>query len=437
MPLSSVGSLSRRPPGPQAIIRRVRAATRVDGLLQRISRPRIGPLPPLPEDMVRVLLYSPANLNRVSGSAIWVESVAETLAAAPDVRVTLPLYAPVRHHLITSGLAARPGIELVDPHPRLGNPRAALTATQALDLIERLDRDRPFDALVLRSFALCLEATKRPRLRGRVWSCYILEPERDPDDPDYRAAMTRIAEFSAYVVVQSAEMRALLESVVPATAGRTVILPPAIPPKRPDRVDPGRIVRRLLYTGKFHPFYPFELIADLLVDLRRAFADLELHVAGERIAHLRGDPSYAPRITRLLEETPGLVWHGPLSRSRTLQLLAAGGVGISLWDYRYGSRINDFVVSTKLLDYAAVGLPTVLMRTATQESILGSDYPLFVHELDEAGPLVRRVLTEPDLYRRAGERTFEAASRFTYPVVHAAIRPFLEAAARRRLAPTA
>lgn len=418
----------------RSAVRRLRAATRVDRLLQEISRPRLGPLPPLPPKAVRVLLYSPANLNRVSGSAIWVESVAETLLSAADVWVTLPLFAPVRRDLITAGLAARDRLELIDPHPRLGNPRAGLTTRQALDLIERLDRSRPFDAIILRSFELCLEATARPRLQGRVWSCYILEPERDPDDPSYRAAMAKIAEFSRYVVVQSDEMRSLLESLVPACVGRTIILPPAIPESGLGRVDPDRIVRRLLYAGKFHPFYPFELITDLLIGLRREMPDLELHVAAEKLVHLPSDPSYAPRIARLLESTPGLVWHGPLSRAETARLLAGGGVGLSLWDYRHGSRLNDLVVSTKLLDYAAVGLPTVLMRTATQVSILGSDYPLFVDRLDDVGSLVRRVLTEPELYRLAAERTFAASRRFTYSAVLDRIRPHLEAAAAERLA---
>lgn len=417
----------------RAVGRRLRVASRADRLLQAVSRPRSWRLPPLPAEAVRVLLYSPANLNRVSGSAIWVESVAETLLAGPNVWVTLPLHAPVRRDLITGTLRRRDRLDIVDPHPRLGNPRAWLSVAQALDLIERLDRSRPFDAVVLRSFAVCLAAAKRPRLRGRLWSCYILEPERDPEDPTYRSEMGRIAEASRFVVVQSEEMRDLVEDLVPEAAGRTILLPPAIPASGPHRVDPGRLVHRLLYTGKFHPFYPFELITDLLTELRREMPDLELHVAGERIFHLPGDDSYAPRINRLLESTPGLVWHGPLPRTETARLLAEGGVGLSLWDYRFGSHLNDFVVSTKLLDYAAVGLPTILMRTATQVSILGDDYPLFIDGLEEALPLLRRALTEPDLYRRAAERTYEASRRFTYPAVHAAIRPYLEAAAADRL----
>jgi hypothetical protein len=52
-----------------------------------------------------------------------------------------------------------------------------------------------------------------------------------------------------------------------------------------------------------------------------------------------------------------------------------------------------------------------------------------VDTVDEALPVLRRVLREPDLYRMAAERTFQASRPFTYPAVHALLRPFLEAAA--------
>jgi glycosyltransferase involved in cell wall biosynthesis len=94
--------------------------------------------------------------------------------------------------------------------------------------------------------------------------------------------------------------------------------------------------------------------------------------------------------------------------------------------------MNELVVSTKLLDYASVGVPVVLTRTPTQLELYGDDYPLFVDTVDEALPLLRRVLTEPDLYRRTAQRSYEASRPFTYPRVHALIAPYLDAAAGHR-----
>jgi glycosyltransferase involved in cell wall biosynthesis len=421
------------PPAPPTwlrAVRRLRAVSRLDVLLRAVSRPRLPDLPPLPPDARPVLLYSPANLNQVDGSTIWVESVAQTLLVDPRVEVTLPLRAPQRRDVVTGALRRLGRVQLVDIHPRLAARNLGLTTTQALDLIERLDRARPFDAILLRSFQLCLRATERASLRGRIWSCYILEPERDRDDPTYRGDMSRIAAASRHVVVQSEGMRRLLESVVPEARGRTILLPPGIPETTSQRADPDRPVRRLIYTGKFHPFYPVERMIEFLTELRRdGVPDLEFHVAGDKIMNVERDPGYAARMRRLLETTPGVVWHGSLPRDEVADLVAVGGVAMNIWDYGHGPRMNELVVSTKLLDYASVGVPVVLTRTPTQLELYGDDYPLFVDTVDEALPLLRRVLTEPDLYRRTAQRSYEASRPFTYPRVHALIAPYLDAAA--------
>ncbi|HTS15727.1 MAG TPA: hypothetical protein VMH24_08660, partial [Candidatus Sulfotelmatobacter sp.] len=219
-----------------------------------------------------VCLYSPANLNRMSGSSIWVQAVAEALQAGPRVHLTVPSHSAERRGLVTDALRALERVEVIDPHDlRRYVPPGGLSTEEALDLIERLDATRHFEAFILRSFTTCLAAIRRPRLRGRLWSCYILEPERDGEDPRHLAEMTAIADASRYLVVQSEEMRALLEALLPAARGKTIILPPAIPPQGDGPTGPAPFVRRLLYAGKFHPFYPVGRIIQALTELRPAF----------------------------------------------------------------------------------------------------------------------------------------------------------------------
>ena len=411
-------------------IRRIRTVSRIDRVLQAVSRPPFRPPPPITPPGRPILLYSPANLNQVDGSTIWTRSAAETLLTDPRVHVTIPLRNPIRRTVITGALARDPRVELVDIHPRIAARQLGLSTTQALDLIERLDRTRPFDALILRSYALCERAIERTSLHGRLWSTYILEPERDPGDPEYRAGMGRIAAASRHVIVQSEGMRRLLESVVPEARGRTILLPPGIPAGEQPRAAADRTVRRLLYTGKFHPFYPVEQMIESFVELRREIPDLEFHVAGDKFMPQADDPGYVARLDRLLRTTPGLVWHGSLSREATSALLAEGGIAISLWDYRHGPRMNDLVISTKLLDYAAAGIPIVLTRTETQAELLGASYPLFADEIGDGLALIRRVLLDADLYRSTAERVFLASRAYTYPAIHALVAPYLDAAAR-------
>ncbi len=377
--------------------------------------------------MTRILFYSPANLNKVDGSAIWVQSVAETLHVSPTTQIVLPLRAPEQRDVITGLLRRLPRVELI-PAQRATRRKVGATGiatNEVVDLIERLDREQPFDVILIRSFEVAQAAVRSRQLRDRLWSAYVLEPERDPGSAVHLRELTEIAEGSRYLVAQSEEMRALTEALVPAARGKTILLPPGIPAEPARRADPGRIVARLIYTGKFSPFYPVKQMIDFFQQLRTEIPALEFHIVGDKIHRPREDPTHAPILEHDLTHTDGVIWHGALPRDQVETLVAQGGVALSLWDYRFGSRMNDLVISTKLLDYASVGVPVILNRTAAQETVLGPDYPLFVTRLEEALPLLRRTLTSPELYRAASERTFSGSRAFCYPDVFAHIAPFL------------
>lgn len=387
----------------------------------------------------RYCLYSPADLNLVTGSSIWVQAVAETLHVDEDAEIVLPLRSPERRRLITDQLRRLPRVTLVDP--RRQEPYvtpSGLNTTQALDLIEALDREAPFDAIILRSFQYCLAAIDRPQLRDKLWSTYILEPERDLSDPVYVRNLTRISDASRYVVVQSEGMRSLLEGAVPMARGKTVILPPAVPPEgsaeAPAALAPP--AHRMAYAGKFHPFYPVPVMIDAFTTLRAEFPDLEFHVLGDQITRSPGLEDWADDLERRLATTEGIVWHGAVARDDVIRILNEGGVALNLWDYRHGSRMNDLVVSTKLLDYCLAGVPVILNRTAAQEQILGSDYPLFVRGADEVLSRIRAVLSDPDLHRSVAKRCRAAIAPFRYPAVYAGLAPYLgdRAAAAAHLA---
>jgi hypothetical protein len=376
---------------------------------------------------IRVALYSPADLNVIDGSAIWVQAIAETLHVDPDVELTLPLKAPERRDVITRLLRQLDRVELVPAPARGAGAVEGLTNEAALDVLEGLDRQRDFDVILLRSFVLCRLAAERPRLRGRLWSAYVLEPEREIRSATYRADLAAIADASAHVLVQSEEMRALYEQLVPAAAERLALLPPAIPDAPAVRA-PARIVPRLIYTGKFHPFYPVRELIGSFGRLRGERPELSFHVAGDKIHRPPDDPTYAPSLERALMGTPGLVWHGGIGRDEVEALLAEGGIALSVWARSHGLWMNDLVISTKLLDYCSVGLPVILNRTFAQESLMGADYPLFIDSVAEVEPLVVRLLGDEALYRAAAERCWEASRRFTYSAVQARLAPYLAAA---------
>jgi glycosyltransferase involved in cell wall biosynthesis len=371
--------------------------------------------------LARILLYSPANLNLMDGSAIWVQAIAEVLHAGADNHITIPLREPELRDVTTRLIRRLPRVRLV---PTVESH----TLTTVVDLIEALDGEKRFDVLLIRSFGACRIAARRERLRDRLWSTYIVEPERDTYEPEHNAQLSAIAINSRHVVAQSEEMRELTQQAIPAARDRLLILPPAIPDHPVKRVDPRNPVPRLVYSGKFHPFYPVDRLIEAFVRLRGEVPGLEFVAVGDKIYNDPTDPGYAPGLRQLLSTTRGVVWRGAVSRAENEALLSEGGIGLSVWDYRHGSRMNDLVVSTKLLDYASVGLPTILNRNRSQERILGREYPLFVDGAEEVEGVVRRALGDPILYRDAADWIYEAVRPFGYSSVYSGISPFIDAA---------
>jgi glycosyltransferase involved in cell wall biosynthesis len=366
---------------------------------------------------VRILFYTAADLNLIDGSSIWMQSVVNVLHEHVNARISVLLRYPDQRRLITDEMRSLDRVWLVDGRRYRGGTAAGLRHSEAIETLERLDRAHGFDVILVRGFALALEAVKRGSFAGRLWSAYVLEPELDIRSSAYVEGMTEIARGSSRVIVQTQEMRTLLEWIVPAARGRTILLPPAIPDS-PDDPAPVAHRRRLVYTGKFHPMYAVPTMIEMFRVLQAEWPDLDFHVAGDKV-HRSDDTPYAEHLERGLLETSGLTWHGGISRGAVSELLREGGVALSVWEKRHGQQMNDLVVSTKLLVYCAARLPVVLNRTVAQEAVLGRDYPLFITRIDEVEGVVRRVLRDPELYAEAAMRCWFAARPFTYSAVAA------------------
>jgi glycosyltransferase involved in cell wall biosynthesis len=76
--------------------------------------------------------------------------------------------------------------------------------------------------------------------------------------------------------------------------------------------------------------------------------------------------------------------------------------------------VDTLELSTKVLEYAACGLPTIVYPNQINREILGDDYPLYAETPAEAVAAIASCLTDAGMRERLEHRLREVASRYTF-----------------------
>ena len=361
---------------------------------------------------LRAIVYGDVNLNILDGSAIWVQSMSEALSrAGVDVRVLLK--APVETGRLVDPLRALPGVSMVDPFTSgMTSERTPLSADTAVSLIERLDGESPADLIVVRGLRLVTVAAASPRLRGRLWT-YLTDIPQSPLDIDdeQRDRLAAIASASRWMLCQTEELRSLIEASIPGTGGRCVLWSPIVPAPAVAGLESTTegAPLRLVYTGKFAPLWNTLEMTRLPALLAEQGIAAEVHMVGDKIHDVPGDPEWSSRMRGALESTPGVVWHGGMPRQQAMALAASGDLGLS---WRAPEMDASLELSTKVLEFGVLGVPVLLNRTPMHESLLGADYPLFVADESDIASACAQIARDPELLAVLGRRITESVAPY-------------------------
>lgn len=356
---------------------------------------------------LRVLLYGDVDLNVMDGSATWLPSMAETLArtgAAVDVQ----LKAEERRDLLTAPLRRLDGVRVLAARPPAG--QHAMSPARAADVLQELDAADPYDVVLVRGIHACVELADRKAFEGRLWS-YVTEYGYVGEDfpPERVEEISRVADASRLMLAQTPQARAVLEALVPAAAGRTVLLSPMVPDSlvpavRPDDHGTGPV--RLVYAGKFAYDWRTDLMPDILAALQEAGVPATLTMVGDKVHREPEHRGWAAAMrARLESDMPGFEWTGAIPREEALARTAEADISLG---WRTPALDLSLEISTKVLESCAVGVPPLVNRTVAHEELLGADYPLFVETLtDSAQDIAARIAAVrhelPELSRRVVE----------------------------------
>lgn len=362
-----------------------------------------------------IALYGDVNLNIMDGSAIWAASLAEVLGGISDARVSLVLKARIRRTQIISRLLdLTPSVRLIEPEVE---DARGLSQEAAVAWLEALDEERPFGAFIMRGLEVCSRAARSPRLAGRIWA-YLTDIPQQVEllDEETREKISTIVSASQYILCQTPQMQAYFSSVFPHAAERVKLLPPMVPATELANVAVDAAAPfRYCYAGKFAPRWGIRELFDAHAQLRAVAPASELHVFGDKIHNPADDPEFHPTVQTRLNSGEGLQWHGALDRNSLMRQLQ--GMHAS-WAFRDPAFERETLeLSTKVLEYASLGVPVILAPSPVFKSVLGDDYPLFAQTQEQAVALLRELAASAALRADAVARLRTVAGHYSFDSV--------------------
>jgi len=362
--------------------------------------------------MPRVLVYGEQDLNLVDGSSVWQASVIEVLAGIPDVQVDVLLRASVRRRILVGDLEQLPNVRFIDPWStssgivRPAGPR--LDAAEAADALQRLEARADYDAILLRAPQVCRRLLAAPSLLERCW-IYLTSEASIADMAGETEAVLR---GCRRVLCQTPEVReSLLETASDVLLPeRITVLPPMIRPwegalPRWERGQPFR----LCYSGKFAADYLIEETVEAFAEARQRLPFLEFHVYGDKF---HGDEGFERRVRAAFAHTEGLHWHGAKPRHLVNEALSSCHAGIS---WRTSAFDESRELSTKVLEYATLGLPVLLNPSAIQRRVFGDDYPCFVESGTDVVDVLARLTAEEGQHADVQRHVKGVAAAYGFP----------------------
>lgn len=365
---------------------------------------------------MRVLVYANVGLNMIDGSTIWVQSLVEVLSGQLGCRVVLLSRDRLQDRGVGPALKRLKDVRIVcyDDYPDIKAQHPDPGSPYGIEkIIRRLDSEEVLDRIIIRAPDVALQVSRTPALRQRLWA-YLLDTPALDRLAD-RSEMRELAENAGGLIVQSDTQRGLLETVFPAACNKTSILPPMVKPvvaELPARTpyhDPQLV--RFIYSGKYSAAWNVEAFFDVPDACAQEGVAAAITMIGDKVHDEPSDIGFRDRILAKFTSTPGVTWLGPMDRDAAVVEAASHDLGLC---WRTSALDDSLEISTKFLEFASVGVPSVVNRTAAYESLLGEDYPYFAASIDDVVSAARAVVSDRDTHERIAKQCRKLVADFTY-----------------------
>lgn len=335
---------------------------------------------------MKVAILAEQNFNLVDGSTVWLLNVCRLLAMQPGFELDLLLSHRLENRVLADELpvAARV-VEAPELLAAAGLAAPRVEAETVLEVLAAQEAARGrYDRIFVRGALYLDRLLAEPEIRDRVVAYAAgVVPDLSAAEPRWLGA-ARAARVP--LVVQSATAARVMETLADYPPWAIHVVPPAVfVPDVPPPPRDGPVT--LCYAGKIDAGYGLDWLADL-AEAIAADPGLGLRVIAGKEAWRARHPAFFARMDALRKDVaagrlPGVSVVSNLPPSRAMRQMAEADFGYCLRGPAYDDVLE---VSTKAMEFCALGVPPILNDTALNRDMFGADYPYLIDPAAEDVP---------------------------------------------------
>ena len=366
---------------------------------------------------LKILIYGDQNLNILDGSAVWMSSLVNILTQDMKVDVDILLKTSVKRNVILTNIEKIDQVKLINPFESYKDyefqNKQRLNPNEAAELIEKIDLNNNYHVIITRgkevtNFCLNYEFSKKQ-------IPYITDFTHDKNliSDEEKGFLDKCYKTFPYIFVQTDEMSEYLAELLSVSNDKFILLPPTVPDiteiKEFEITD-----QTFVYSGKFSKLWGIEELLEVFKRMSEENKNINLNIAGDKFQADLNDKK--DEIIKFFNNNNKVNWIGGVSRADSLKLIKESDVGFAFRSEKI-DHDRSLELSTKVIEYGALGKPVILRRTRPYEKLLGKDYPLFVDENQSLFEIMSKSIEDKRVYKDAANTCFEIAKKYQISVV--------------------
>lgn len=374
-------------------------------------------------ETLKILIYGDIDINIIDGSSIWITSIINVLSINSNIKIDYLLKKTIRNNTVINSIYDIQKIYIIDPFSKFNIKGNKLTPNQASKCIELLDNKNKYDCIIVRGIDICREICKKEALRKKIISYVIPEKNNKTATSisnQEKEKLIYIYNNSKYIFSQTEESKELFKKVLNINSDeKFILLPPMIPEVNKEELKFKNKKNRLIYSGKFSEKWNSYRILKACQKIIENDASISLTVICNKFHKDIEDKE--DEILDILENGENINWIPGVSRTEVFDIMKEHDIGIA-WRSEEIDNDNSVELSTKVLEYASLGIPVILKRTKLHENLFGKDYPLFIE--DDENDFINKInlaLYDNEIYIKCSYRVYNSVKKYAFKEVYKSI----------------